>query len=209
MNALRQVIITAPEQLREQLAGHSSKALVDTCAKLRPGNLSEPTQGAKQALRRLARRCQMLAEEITAADADLTALITQTAPRLIEQFGVGPEVAGQLLITAGDNPARLRSEASFAALCGTSPLPASSGRTNRHRLNRGGDRTANSALHRVVIVRMRYHQPTRDYVERRTTEGLSKRDIIRCLKRYVARELLPQIREALTSSDPKPQSIAA
>ena len=148
MNALRQVIITAPEQLREHLAGHSAKALVDTCAKLRPGDLSEPTQGAKQALRRLARRCQMLAEEITDADADLTALITQTAPHLIEQFGVGPEVAGQLLITAGDNPTRLRSEASFAALCGASPLPASSGRTNRHRLNRGGDRVANSALHR-------------------------------------------------------------
>jgi transposase len=209
MNALRQTIITAPVQLREQLTGLTTKVLVDSCARLRPGNLSDPTQGVKQALRRLARRCQMLTQEIAAADADLTALITQTAPGLIKQFGVGPEVAGQLLTTAGDNPGRLRSEASFAALCGANPLSASSGRINRHRLNRGGDRAANSALYRVVLVRMRYHQPTRDYVERRTAEGLSKRDIIRCLKRYVARELLPEIREALASPDPKPLPTAA
>ena len=110
----------------------------------------------------------MLAEEIAEADRDLSRLIGRTAPDLIAQHGVGPEIAGQLLITAGDNPDRLRSEASFAALCGASPLPASSGKTNRHRLNRGGDRAANSALHRVVIVRMKSHQPTRAYVTRRT-----------------------------------------
>lgn len=202
MNALRQMVITAPDQLRQQLTGMGAKTLVQTCSRLRPGDLSDPTQGVKLALRRLAQRCQMLAAEITEADTDLRSLVTLAAPRLVEQFGVGPEIAGQLLITAGDNPTRLRSEASFAALCGVSPLPASSGRTNRHRLNRGGDRAANSALHRVVIVRMRYHQPTRAYVERRTAEDLSKRDIIRCLKRYLAREFLPQIREALAEPDP-------
>lgn len=104
---------------------------------------------------------------------------TRAAPDLIAQHGVGTEIAGQLLITAGDNPDRLRSEASFAALCGVSPLPASSGKTNRHRLNRGGDRAANSARHRVVIVGMKSHGPSRPYVTRRTAQGMSKRDIIR------------------------------
>ncbi len=194
INALRQLIITAPTQLRGQLTGLGPKTLVATCARLRPGDLHDPTQGVKAALRRLARRCQLLADEIAEADRDLTRLIERTAPDLIAQYGVGPETAGQLLITAGDNPSRLRSEASFAALCGVSPLPASSGKTNRHRLNRGGDRAANSALHMVVIVRMKSHKPTQAYVARRTEEGLSKRDIIRCLKRYVARELLPYIK---------------
>lgn len=209
INVLRQMIITAPTQLREQLTGLGSKTLVATCARLRPGDLNDPTQGVKAALRRLARRCQMLAQEIAEADQDLVQLIGRTAPDLIAQHGVGPEIAGQLLITAGDNPGRLRSEASFAALCGASPLPASSGKTNRHRLNRGGDRAANSALHRVVIVRMKSHQPTRAYVARRTEEGMSKRDIIRCLKRYVARELLPHIKSARIDPDLKLPSIAA
>jgi transposase len=196
INALRQMIITAPTQLREQLTGLGVKTVVKTCARLRPGDLADPAQGVKAALRRLARRCQMLAEEIAETDRDLSRLVGRNAPDLIAQHGVGTEIAGQLLITAGDNPTRLRSEASFAALCGVSPLPASSGKTNRHRLNRGGDRAANSALHRVVIVRMKSHEPTRIYVARRTADGMSKRDIIRCLKRYVARELLPHIKAA-------------
>lgn len=203
VNTLQQLVITAPEQLREQLSGMSTRKLVGACANLRPGpDLRDPTQAAKKALRRLARRCRMLAEEIAEADAELKELVTQTAPRLIEQFGVGPEVAAQLLITAGDNPERLRSESSFAALCGVSPIPASSGRTDRHRLNRGGDRQANSALYTVVLVRMRFHEPTRAYVARRTAEGLKKPDIIRCLKRYLARELLPLIRESLEPHNP-------
>ncbi len=103
--------------------------------------------------------------------------------------GVGPEVAGQLLTTLGDNPERLRSEAAFAHLCGVAPIPASSGRTHRHRLNRGGDRAANNALYVVVLGRLRYDPRTRAYAARGTTEGLSKPEIIRCLKRYVAREL--------------------
>jgi transposase len=117
MNALRQMIVTAPDQLRQQLTGLGAKTLVETCARLRPGDLIDPTQGVKAALRRLARRCQMLAAEIAEADADLRSLVARAAPGLVDQFGVGPEIAGQLLITAGDNPERLRSEASFAALC--------------------------------------------------------------------------------------------
>lgn len=140
-------------------------------------------------MRRLARRYQRLCEEIAEADADLGPLMAQAAPRLVALPGVGPETAGQLLTTAGDNPDRLRSEASFAHLCDAAPFPASSGRTNRHRLNRGGDRRANRAVHTIVLVRMRHDPRTRDYVARRTTEGLTKKDIIRCLKRFVAREV--------------------
>lgn len=203
INALRQTLITAPAELREQMATLARAELIATCARLRPTeDLRDPTQGIKTALRRLARRCQLLSEEITDADRELKSLITATAPTLVDRVGVGTEVAAQLLITAGDNPDRLRSEAAFAALCGVSPLPASSGRTDRHRLNRGGDRAANSALYTVVMVRMRYDQRTRDYVTRRTEQGLSKREIMRCLKRYVARELLPLIRDAL--ADPQP-----
>jgi transposase len=203
INALQQLVITAPEQLREQLSGMSSRKLVGACANLRPGpDLSDPVQAAKKALRRLARRCRMLAEEIAEADAELKGLVGAAAPQLIERFGVGPEVAAQLLITAGDNPDRLRSESSFAALCGVSPIPASSGRTDRHRLNRGGDRQANSALYTVVLVRMRFHEPTRTYVARRTAEGLKKPDIIRCLKRYLVREFLPLIQDSLAPHSP-------
>jgi transposase len=205
INTLRQTLITAPAELREQLSGLGPKALVDTCARLRPGDIREPGQAAKATLRRLARRCQMPADEIAETDQDLTLLITlligRKAPELLAVYGVGTDIAGQLLVTAGDNADRLKSEASFAALCGVSPLLASSGKTNRHRLNRGGDRAANSAPHRVAIVRMKSHPQTRAYVERRTREGLSKREIIRCLKRYVARELFPYI-DATTREQP-------
>jgi transposase len=210
INALRQTIITAPAHLRAQLAGLGAKRLVDTCARFRPGDVRDPGQAAKATLRRLARRCQMLAEELAETDKDIAQLLNDRAPDLLAVHGVGPDIAGQLLITAGDNPERLKSEASFAALCGVSPLLASSGKTNRHRLNRGGDRAANSALHRVVIVRMKTHAETRAYVQRRTAEGLSKREIIRCLKRYAARELLPLIKAAAHEQPAaKPISAAA
>ncbi|QLQ11731.1 MAG: IS110 family transposase [Nocardioidaceae bacterium] len=210
INALRQTIITAPAHLRQQLVGQGAKGLVDTCARFRPGDVRDPEQATKATLRRLARRCQMLAAELAETDKDLKTLIVAKAPDLLAVHGVGTHIAGQLLITAGDNPERLKSEASFAALCGVSPLLASSGKTNRHRLNRGGDRAANSALHRVVIVRMKSHPQTRAYVERRTAQGLSKREIIRCLKRYVARELLPIIKAtAQNEPDLKLTSIAA
>jgi transposase len=211
-NTLRQLVVTAPESLRAQLTGLTTDQLIDAASRLRrttqraasADQLADPTQATRLALRRLAQRCQQLTAEITAADTDLDTLLNQTAPALLERCGVGPTVAGQLLVTAGDNPHRLHTDASFAALCGAAPIPASSGRTDRHRLNRGGDRAANSALYTIAIVRMRYHQPTRDYVTRRTAQGLTKKEIIRCLKRAIARELLPLIRQALTPTNPHP-----
>ncbi|MER7967622.1 IS110 family transposase [Streptomyces sp. NPDC096080] len=190
INQIRNLIVTAPASVREKVRGQATGELIDSLARSRPGgDLADPEHAARVTLRRLARRYQRLCEEITEADADLGPLITRAAPRLVALPGVGPETAGQLLTTAGDNPDRLRSEASFAHLCGAAPIPASSGRTHRHRLNRGGDRQANRALHTVVLVRMRYDQRTRDYVARRTTEGMTKKDIVRCLKRFVAREI--------------------
>jgi transposase len=121
-------------------------------------------------------------------------LLTAVASALLALPGVGVETAGQLLVTAGDNRDRLRSEASFARLCGAAPIPVSSGRTDR--LHRGGDRQANSALWRIALVRMGCHQPTKDYVARRTAEGKTKTEIMRCLKRYIAREVFPHLLSA-------------
>ena len=161
---------------------------------MRPASgIPDAREACKLSLRSVARRWQHLTAEITELDSTIAAITNDAAPLLLAQFGVGPDVAATLLITAGGNKDRMHREASFAALCGVNPLPASSGKTNRHRLNRGGDRQANSALWRIVLVRMKSHQPTRDYVTRRTQEGLSKRDIMRCLKRYVAREIYRQL----------------
>jgi transposase len=153
------------------------------------------------ALRTLARRYQALDAEVTALDCELDRLTVTAAPGLLALFGVGPEVAGALLVAAGDNPGRLRSEAAFSMLCGSSPIQASSGKTTRHRLNRGGDRQANAAPYRIVVVRLRWHQPTKDYVARRTKEGKSKKEVIRCLKRYVAREVFAVLRK-MSQTDP-------
>jgi len=201
VNQIHALIVTAPEALRAQLAGLTTGQLLTTAARLRPGPMHDPTAAAKYALSALARRVKALDEEIAGLDAHLEQLIAAAAPDLIARHGVGIDTAGALLCAVGDNPHRLSSEKSFAALCGASPVAASSGRTNRHRLNRGGDRQANSALWRIVIVRMRSHPPTQAYVHRRTQEGLSKRDIIRCLKRYVARELYQDL--------PRPASTTA
>lgn len=198
INQLRALIMTAPEDLREHLADQSpAAALTGICAQLRPAatgsglaDLHDPAQAAtKVALRRLARRYQQLSEEIAELDAGILSLIRVAAPRLLALHGAGPQVAGQLLATAGDNPDRLRSEASFAHLCGVAPIPASSGRTHRHRLSRGGDRAANNALYTIVLTRLRNDPRTQAYLDRRTAEGLSKPEIIRCLKRHVAREV--------------------
>jgi transposase len=138
---------------------------------------------------------------VARVDAELDHLTAQAAPRLRQLCGVGPEIAGALLVAAGDNPGRLRSEAAFSILCGASPIPASSGKTVRHRLNRGGNRQANTALYRIVVVRLRWHQPTRAYLTRRTKEGLSKREIIRCFKRYVAREVFAALHAPTALAD--------
>ncbi|MGH2659174.1 MAG: IS110 family transposase [Actinomycetota bacterium] len=187
-NQLQALVLTSPQELRASLRGLSLQSLVQVAARFRPGPLLSPTAAAKLALRHLARRHAALSAEIAELDRDLAPVVSQAAPALLTLPGVGTDVAGALLVAAGDNPERLSSEAAFARLCGVAPLPASSGKTNRHRLNRGGDRIANNALWRIVLVRMSFDSRTRNYVDRRTKEGLSKKEIIRCLKRYVARE---------------------
>lgn len=171
----------------------STKQRVRVCAAFRPGVLDDPAAATKLALCALARRWQALQAEIDELDTQLGALISAVAPQLLALPGVGVDTAGQLLVTAGDNPERLRSEAKFARLCGAAPIPVSSGRTDRHRLHRGGDRLANSALWRIALVRMHCHQPTKEYVARRTSEGKTKTEILRCLKRYIARETYPYL----------------
>jgi transposase len=183
------VLYSAPEELRQPLLGLKTKTLVRMCAAMRPGPLTSPAAATKASLRTLARRWQQLQAELDQLDGQLQELVAAVAPALVALPGVGVDTAGQLLVTAGDNPQRLRGEASFAHLCGVAPIPASSGRTHRYRLNRGGDRQANHALWRIALVRMRCHPPTRAYVQRRTNQGLSKLDIMRCLKRYIAREV--------------------
>ncbi len=186
---IKTLLITAPEPLRARFQATSDKALIADLARLRPSTTNSTAGPIAIALRSLARRHQHLTEEIADLDTALDALVEHAAPALRATKGVGTVTAAQLLITAGDNPDRLRSEAAFAALCGVSPIPASSGKTTRHRLNRGGDRQANAALHRIALVRMSYEQRTRDYVAKRRAEGRSGKEILRCLKRTIAREV--------------------
>ena len=168
--------------------------MIQALSRLRPGtHHSSPAAATKLALRSLARRHKALSDEIRELDTVLDELTATAAPGLLARTGVGTEVAGQLLVIAGDNPERLRSEASFAHLAGVAAIPASSGRTNRHRLNRGGDRGANKALHTVAVVRLKYDERTRAYARRRTAEGLSMKDIMRCLKRAIAREMYQEL----------------
>ena len=206
-NQVKAVLVTAPSELREALADLPRIALLERCAELRPGALATPLATAKHALRLLARRALTLRAEAKALRTELTALTAATSPALVELAGIGADSAAALLISAGDNPQRLRSQAAFAALCGTNPIPASSGKTNRYRLNRGGDRQANAALHRAIVTRMRWHEPTKAYVERRTAEGKTKPEIMRCLKRYLARQvyrcLLPAVADQTTTPEPK------
>lgn len=165
--------------------------LLRTCAAWRPNITAyrDPTVATRIAIKSLCRRVLELNDEIAELDRLIEPLVAELAPTLVALEGVGTKCAGELLVTAGENPERLRSEASFAMLCGASPIPASSGKTQRHRLNRGGNRQANSALHMIVLCRMRTDPRTKAYVSRRLAEGLSKREVMRCLKRYVAREV--------------------
>jgi transposase len=183
-NTLRAMVITAPQPLRSQLpsAGLPS-TIIAACARLRPDldRLDDPTQATKAALRSIATRARGLQGEIKTLDGQIQALLASTAPTTLAVFAMGPDTTAALLVAIGDNPDRLRSQAAFARLCGVAPIPASSGKTKRHRLHRGGDRSANRALHIAVVVRMRYCPRTRAYVTRRTAEGLSKPEIIRGL----------------------------
>lgn len=199
-NALHALVVTAPAGLRESLRHLSRAELVRTCAAFRPGQLTDPTVATKTALRSLAGRYQALDAEIKTLDASLERLITSAAPRLVAIFGVGPDCAGALLVAAGDNPERLHSEQAFSMLCGASPVEASSGKVTRHRLNRGGNRQANAALHRVVVTRIGRDKKTQEYMARRQSEGKSNTEIVRCLKRYVAREVY----HALKATKPEP-----
>lgn len=191
-NQLHALVATAPDELRQRLRGLTLPQLVATAARFRAGQ--EPAvAGTKTAMVSIAKRWQHLDQEIHALDSELRQRVTDVAPALVTRHGVGIDTAGALLVAAGDNPHRLRSERSFAALCGVTPIDASSGQQQRHRLNRGGDRSANQALWRIALVRMSNDPRTRDYVTRRTTQGRSKKEIIRCLKRYIARELYPDL----------------
>lgn len=190
MVTLKTLIINAPAELREALDQIRGKvALIRHIAAFRPGTIDTPLASAKLAMKALARRWLLLHEEIIAHDAELERLVMQRAPALMASHGIAILTIAEMLILVGDDPTRIRSEAAFAKLCGVCPIPASSGKTRRFRLNRGGNRQANAALYRVAIVRMRSHEPTLAYVKKRTKDGKSKSEIIRCLKRYIVREI--------------------
>lgn len=191
MITLKATLVTASDRLREQLEPLTDYRLITACAAFSEATeLVNADAAMRHTLGSLARRWLALHDEIKVHFRHLKTRTKAVAPQLVAAFGIGPDIGAELLIAAGDNTDRIRSEAAYAKLCGACPIPASSGKTTgRHRLNRGGNRQANSALFRAVVVRMRWHEPTIAYVERRTAEGLSKREIIRCLKRYLAREV--------------------
>ncbi len=189
-NQLKAMLITAPDGLRAQLRKLSTAKLVRRAASFRPGDAPDDVATAtKFALRSIARRYQALSEEIRELEGQMKRLVTETAPALVAVHGVGIDTAATLLVAAGEDPKRLRSEAAFAHMCGVAPIPASSGKVVRHRLNRRGNRDANRALHVVAAERMSRDERTRSYVAKRTSEGKSKREVMRCLKRYIAREI--------------------
>ena len=194
INQARALVLTGPDDLRARFAHDTTAQLVAGLAVLRPRPGEVVGYATRVALRELGRRAEFLDDQLERLDELIVPLVTARAPGLLALHGVGPDTAALLLIAAGDHPERLRSESSWAHLCGVAPIPASSGKVSRHRLNRGGDRQANSALWRIVIVRMSSHPATRAYADRRSEEGLTEKEIIRCLKRYVAREVYRQLR---------------
>jgi transposase len=194
INQARALLLTGPDDLRARFAPHAPAALVTGIAALRPRPGDVPGYAVRVALRELGRRAEFLDGQLGRLDELIVPLVTARAPGLLTLYGIGPHTAALLLIAAGDHPERLRSEAAWAHLCAAAPIPASSGKITRHRLNPGGDRQANHALWRIAFTRMGSHPATRAYVERRTKEGKSKAEILRCLKRYVAREACPHLR---------------
>lgn len=189
---LRSLILELGDELRAQIDRRRIADLTSACAAL------AATDGTSIALRALARRWQHLNEEVEDNDTHVEQIVQQTAPGLLARPGIGPICAAQLLVTAGDNPDRLDSEAAFAALCGASPVEHSSGKTQRHRLNRGGDRLANSALWTIANNRLIHDPQTREYAARRTTTGSNRKEILRLLKRYIARQVFAEIRRTLS-----------
>jgi len=191
INQLRAVLVNTEPSLRESLSGLGTTRLVQRCARLLPEDGGDALAASKYTLRLLARRIQNLTAEIEDLQREIHRVVTAHRPQLLEGYGLGPDTAATLLITAGDNPDRLRSEASFASLCGVCPVEASSGNTSRRRLSRGGDRRANAAIYRIALSRLRWDQRTQSYLQRRIAEGKTKREALRCLKRDIARELYP------------------
>jgi transposase len=202
INQLKSVLVCADPALREDLAGLANPHLIRRCAQLDDLDSTGPADAARHTLRLLARRIQHLTEEIDDLVRQISRAVKASRPALLDVRGIGPDSAAALLIAAGDNPERLTSEAAFAALCGVSPVEQSSGKTQRRRLNRGGDRQANAALYRAVLSRLRWDPRTQDYLQRRLTEGKTRREIIRCLKRYVAREIYRLLTPTTTASIP-------
>lgn len=200
INQLRALLISSPQDVRERLWSVKPAECIERCVRLRSLGATTILQTLTMTLRLMAKRWLALAEEIKELDAMLEKLTSKHAKRLREQFGIGPQTAAILVAVAGDNPERLKNEAALAALCGVSPLQASSGKTTRHRLNRGGDRTANNALWTIALVRMRSDPRTRAYVDRRSAQGMSRKEIHRCLKRYIVRALYPLIIADLADS---------
>jgi len=193
INQVRAILVSAPQDIREKFWRVKASECVKACIKSRKFGDSPLMTTLQSTLKCLAKRWMMLSSELHELDKQLEQLTQNHAPKLRSRFGVGPNTAAILLSVAGDNPERLKSEAALASLCGVNPLLASSGKTVRHRLNRGGSRVANNALWTIAMVRMRSDARTRIYVERRTKEGLSTKEIQRCLKRYIIRELYPLI----------------
>ena len=190
MNQIHALLIASDNAVREDYRRYSREKLITIIARTRPSAGIDPEQIARQSLKRLAVRHQNLGDDIVALDLQLDTLVRQLNPALLDANGIGPVVAATLLAAVGDNPERIIGKAQFAALCGVAPIPASSGQRVRHRLSRGGDRRANHAIHRIVLVRHSHHDPrTMEYFQRRRAEGLSDRDIVRCLKRHVANEV--------------------
>jgi transposase len=210
INQLKAVLVTAEPSLRESLAGLGRATLVRRCAQLPdPAGDGDVATTVVYTLRVLAHRIQHLTSEINDLTRRISKVLADHAPHLLERRGVGPDSAATLLIAAGDNPERLATEASFAALCGASPVEASSGRTHRHRLNRGGDRQANAALYRIALTRLRCDRGTRDYLDRRAAQGKTRREGIRCLKLYIAREIYNLIRPPQPTAAPIGPPLAA
>ena len=190
INQIKAMLVSAPDGVRQKYRGLTTLRMIDALARCRPETLTDPwAQSVLVAAKMLAQRAQFLESQSEILQGQIDAFVTEANPGLRAAYGVGPDTAAQLLITAGTNPHRLHSEAAFAALCGTAPVPASSGKTSRHRLSRGGDRAANNALHRIALVRMSSHQPTKDYVRRQLLNGHSKMETLRKLKRAIAREI--------------------
>lgn len=193
-NQLQAVIDTAPDTIRSQYRKLSTNRMITKAAKTRPNPAtSTPETATAFTIKQLALKHQWLNQQAQLLNKQIEAQLHTTAPNLIATFGVGPHTGAALLIAAGDNPHRLASSASFAALCGTSPIPASSGLTKRHRLNRAGNRQANAALWRIAMVRLSHDKRTQNYRDRRQAEGRTDPEIMRCLKRAIAREIYQTI----------------